>query len=169
MASNLLSPDIVTYNSLMTVCQSTPQWMVVHQLFRDIQYQGLLADRIAFNSLLAACGSSQQWEAASIVVDLGIFPPSVVTVGVAMNVLGEAGRWQSACRLLYALQKKRWESRKHSSPARSAGSCLNSLSCGPTEEANTITYNSAIDGAQGMAWKRAFARAPSAPADRTCY
>ncbi|CAE7604036.1 unnamed protein product [Symbiodinium sp. CCMP2592] len=130
MASNLLSPDIVTYNSLMTVCQSTPQWMVVHQLFRDIQCLGLLADRIAFNSLLAACGSSQQWEAASMVVDLGIFLPSVVTVGVAMNVLGEAGRWQSACRLLYALQEKRWE-------------------------ANTITYNSAIDGAQGMAWKSA--------------
>ncbi|CAE7235602.1 unnamed protein product [Symbiodinium necroappetens] len=131
MARTLLSPDIVTYNSLMTMCQSTPQWMVVHQIFHDIQYHGLQADRIAFNSLLAACGSSQQWEAASsIVVDSGIFPPRVDTVCMAMNVYGEVGRWQSACRLLYALQEKR-------------------------VEANTITYNSAIDGALGMAWKRA--------------
>ena len=113
MTSNHLTPDIVTYNTLMAACQSALQWLVAFQLFHDMQENGLQADSIAINSLLAACGSSKQWQAVlSMAVDQGGLQPSVVTFGVAMNACGGAEHWKSSFELLGALRHKQLESWK---------------------------------------------------------
>lgn len=61
---DMLQPDLVSYNSLMSSYVSSSHWSLALQLLSALPAEKLLPDVVTFTSAINASGEGSQWEVA---------------------------------------------------------------------------------------------------------
>ena len=64
MDSREITPDVITYNTLISAFSNCQQTDRAIELFQKMQVQRIIPDVITFNALFAACEQSAEWEKA---------------------------------------------------------------------------------------------------------
>lgn len=55
---------MITYTTLMSVCQRAGEWRHAILVFQKMDAAGVEADVVAYNSAIAACAKGHDWEKA---------------------------------------------------------------------------------------------------------
>uniref|UniRef100_A0A803KMQ3 Pentatricopeptide repeat-containing protein n=1 Tax=Chenopodium quinoa TaxID=63459 RepID=A0A803KMQ3_CHEQI len=94
-----ITPDVVTYNTLIDGLCKTNRLTLARELFTDMQAHGVTPDVFTYNSLLdCLCKSAQLDEAVALLEDMedtGI-KPDIVTYNILIDSLCKAGQLEDA-------------------------------------------------------------------------
>ena len=63
----LLTPNVITFNAIISVCERAAQWEVALILLEEVEGRDLQSDLVTYNAAISACG-----KAAEMATGLGI-------------------------------------------------------------------------------------------------
>eukprot|EP00435_Cladocopium_sp_Y103_P073603 s16_g44.t1 len=87
----LVSPDLITYNAVVSACEKGGQWALALSIFNQMELGGSeLPNCVTYQGLLSACERESQWEVGLQVLDHMLKQqemPSAMHVGSAVHAL----------------------------------------------------------------------------------
>ncbi|CAL1128574.1 unnamed protein product [Cladocopium goreaui] len=108
-----LVPDVITYNTVMDVCQKSGHWKLALQIFRQLLLSGShtadvidVIDVITMNTAMGAYLKGGNWQQALLL--LSQMPqkqlmPSTISCNIGIKACETGGRWDLAIHLLSAV------------------------------------------------------------------
>ncbi|CAE7563421.1 unnamed protein product [Symbiodinium natans] len=127
-------PDIITYNTSMSVCERAGEWQAASHLFGEVAQESLQADVITYSAAVGACERSSNWQQALEYLtglESASLQADAVLYGAAVSACARAGNWEVALGLLKDVDGKRLSS-------------------------DVIIFNAAISACErGSAWREA--------------
>ncbi|CAE8642214.1 unnamed protein product [Polarella glacialis] len=115
-ARALLSPDVVTCNSLATACLRGQVWEWGLELVDQARRWGLEPDAVTACAAFSACETSKQWKVATALMqglrvgEEGGLKPDLVLFSAAISAMDKGQRWAGALQLLQGLRVTRIDS-----------------------------------------------------------
>ncbi|CAE7429453.1 EMB2654 [Symbiodinium necroappetens] len=108
MVPNGIQPDVITYNTALSMC-SDDRWQGGIELLQDMKAAALQQDRFSFNTALNSCEKIASWRVARDLLkasgDLGV-SSDTITVNSILNVCAGWSHWETASSALSQMQRR---------------------------------------------------------------
>jgi pentatricopeptide repeat domain-containing protein 1 len=96
-------PDVVTFNTAITVCVRGRHWDKVGRIYNDMNRLGVNPDQFTYSSLLTACAAMGKCDQAlewfkEIETNCGM-SPTVIHYTNLMSALQNSGRWEDSIKI----------------------------------------------------------------------
>lgn len=100
----LLTPNVITFNAIISVCERAAQWEVALILLEEVEGRDLQSDLVTYNAAISACGKAAEWQQALGLLNLvgsqtGL-RPDTITCNSAISACEKAAKWQQALSIL---------------------------------------------------------------------
>ena len=109
MIRKRISPDVVTYNSLIYDLCNFSRWKEAASIFTDMLNHGISPNVITFNTLVSGLSKEGRTTEAHNVFEIMLTKgekPNVVTYNSLMHGLCNSGQWKEAKRIFYEIVRR---------------------------------------------------------------
>ncbi|CAL1135617.1 unnamed protein product [Cladocopium goreaui] len=103
MQRQRVAPDIVSYNSLINICDREHQWSQSLQLLALMRRRYLAPNLVSFGSAISACAKGAQWPRSLILMEQlrrQCLQPNFVVLSACMDACASGRQWIHALRLM---------------------------------------------------------------------
>jgi len=109
MKENRITPDVISYSTAISACETYGQWQVPLQLLKEMKANRVSPNIFSYNGAVSACAKAGNWQLVLKLIEEmkkeGI-KPDAITYNVAISVCENSGQWEHVVSLLGMLQKE---------------------------------------------------------------